>query len=107
MPRHRMKFHVRRPVAIMRTEEKPAMCPYCGAKFDAVTGVSMNGTEPMIEAGDHSICAYCRNLMRYDGKVFTQVTPEEAAQVMAGNSLWRALQDMRRSTYTPKPDKVQ
>lgn len=108
MPRHRMQFHVRpRKVAIMATEAKPGICPYCFETLEAVTGVSMDGDTPRIKAGCYSVCAFCRELMGYDGKIFVKVSPEEAAQVMVSDPLWGKVRDMRGAGDTRKPDKVQ
>lgn len=97
------------PTATIKTEAKMGICPYCGRTIEAVTGVSLSNVGPTIAAGSYLICAYCCELMCYDGTIFAQVSPEEAARVLESNPLWSKLRDAvaRYPGDVPKPDKVQ
>ena len=65
----------RRRIAAMGTSRhEPAVCPHCRAALEAVTGVALNTTEPpRIEPEDHSMCAYCFHVLRWDGLRFHPV----------------------------------
>lgn len=53
-----------------------AACPCCGAKLDAVSGISDEGSIP--EPGDFSICLYCGTILEYEEGFFLHVASDES-----------------------------
>ncbi len=45
----------------------PYPCPYCRHHLDAAALVPGQGEEVQPEAGDFTVCAYCRGILVFDG----------------------------------------
>jgi hypothetical protein len=76
----------------------PALCPYCGALLDAVTGVAFDAVATrLIQPGDRSVCAECLGVLQFDGRFYRRVSVREAKEVYARNKLLRDFRDARLS----------
>ena len=64
---------------ISSSRTSPALCPYCARTLDAVTGAGFNGDDAPIQPGDTSVCGYCGEVLRWDGRIYRKATPEETA----------------------------
>jgi len=64
---------------------KAFSCPVCEKVLDACSVINEDGSKALPAKGDVSVCAYCGNLMIFDGKSLEprELTQKEHATVMA------------------------
>jgi hypothetical protein len=61
---------------------RAAFCPYCLKVLDGVTGVAFDSNvAPTLKPDDLSICAYCGEVLRWDGRGYRAATAKEAAEL--------------------------
>ena len=106
-----MRFKVKSVATIGSRRLPPALCPYCGATLEGVTGAARDTLDaPEFKAGEFSMCAECGQILFYDGRFYHQVLPEEAERVLRERPLLQTFRDdvirKRGQRFTSKTGKA-